>query len=29
MYRHITIALDGSHNANPALIEAVRLAIAQ
>ena len=26
MYRHITIALDGSHNANPALIEAVRLA---
>jgi nucleotide-binding universal stress UspA family protein len=28
MYQHITIALDGSHNAQPALIEAVRLACA-
>ncbi len=28
MYRHLTVALDGSHNARPALIEAVRLAAA-
>lgn len=26
MYNHLTVALDGSHNAQPALIEAVRLA---
>ncbi|GHD76025.1 universal stress protein [Vogesella fluminis] len=28
MYQHLTVALDGSHNARPALIEAVRLAAA-
>ena len=26
MYKHLAIALDGSHNARPALIEAVRIA---
>ncbi len=28
MYKHLAIALDGSHNARPALIEAVRIAAA-
>ncbi|WP_144371021.1 universal stress protein [Vogesella urethralis] len=28
MYKHLTVALDGSHNAQPALVEAVRIAAA-